>query len=100
VHEKITNQYVDQGVLTIGDLMTLCQKFQPEIITRYKGLGELDPVQLKQTTLDPNNRLLIKLTLKDLEEEVKKFRVLHGDSSEERKELMAHFKINREDLDN
>lgn len=100
VHEKIANQYVDQGILTIGDLMTLCQKFQPEIITRYKGLGELDPVQLKQTTLDPNNRLLIKLTLKDLEEEVKKFRVLHGDSSEERKELMAHFKINREDLDN
>lgn len=100
VHEKAGKEYVSRGVMTIGDFMAMAQKYQPEIVTRYKGLGELNPKQLKDTTLDPNNRILIKLTLEDLEKEIEKFRVLHGDSSEERKQLMAHFRINREDLDN
>jgi DNA gyrase subunit B len=100
VHEKSGKEYVDRGVMTIGDFMAMAQKYQPRILTRYKGLGELNPKQLKQTTLDPNNRILIKLTIEDLEKEIEKFRVLHGDSSEERKQLMANFKIDREDLDN
>jgi DNA gyrase subunit B len=100
VHEKNSKGYEDKGVMSIGDFMTLCQKFQPEILTRFKGLGELNPEDLKKTTLDPNNRTLIQLTIKDLEEELRKFRVLHGDSSDERKDLMAHFKISRDQLDN
>lgn len=100
VHEKSGSNYNDLGTLTIGDFMAMCQKFQPEIITRYKGLGELNPSQLRETTLDPNNRILIQLTMKDLEAELKKFDVLHGNADAERKELMAHFKIKREDLDN
>jgi DNA gyrase subunit B len=100
VAERSGKEYNDRGIMTIGDFMALAQKFQPTIITRYKGLGELNPTQLKETTLDPNKRILIKLTMEDLAEELRKFKVLHGDSSEERKELMAHFKINRDDLDN
>jgi DNA gyrase subunit B len=100
VHEKNGKSYDDRGVMTIGDFLLLCQKFQPVIETRFKGLGELNPKQLKETTLDPNNRILIQLTIQDLEKELEKFRVLHGDSAEERRQLMEHFKISREDLDN
>jgi len=100
LHEVRGKEFEDRGLMSIGELLTLCEKFQPEIEMRYKGLGELDPAKLRETTLDPNNRILIKLTLEDLEAELTKFRILHGDDSEERKKLMAHFKINREDLDN
>jgi len=100
VAEKNGKSYDDRGIMTIGDFMVLCQKYQPEIEVRFKGLGELDSIDLRRTTLDPNNRILIQLTLKDLEEEIEKFRILHGDASEERKELMKHFKIDRDDLDN
>lgn len=100
VYEKSGKDYENRGIQTIGSFLTMCQKFQPIIETRYKGLGELDPVQLFQTTLNPNNRMLIKLTIDDMEEVLRTFRILHGNLDEERKSLMEHFKIAREDLDN
>jgi DNA gyrase subunit B len=100
VHEKVGSQMVDRGVLSIGSMMKLFQRYQPNIMVRYKGLGELNAVNIKETTLDPNNRILIKMTMSDLQEEVEKFKILHGDARDERKELMAHFKIDRDDLDN
>lgn len=100
VNENTNSGTIEHGLKTIGDFMEICQKFRPNIITRFKGLGELNPADIKNTTLNPANRFLIKLTMDDLEEELEKFRVLHGDSSAERKDLMHHFKIDREDLDN
>lgn len=97
---SIKGDNIDRGVMSIGDIMALCQRFQPNIDTRYKGLGELNALDIMDTTLDPNNRILIQLTMEDLEAEIEKFKVLHGDSVEERKQLMAHFKIDRDDLDN
>ncbi len=94
------DKYEERGILSIGKFMALCNKFQPEIINRFKGLGELDAIDLRKTTLDPNNRILIQLTLDDLEKELEKFNIIHGNADAERKKLMAHFKISREDLDN
>jgi len=53
--------------------------------------------------MDPNKRILIQLTMKDVEKEVEKFRIIHGEGTDainERKQLMKNFKIDREDLDN
>lgn len=100
VAEIVDGKPVDRGLMTIGEFMTMCHKFQPSIEQRYKGLGELAASDLRDTTLDPENRLLIKLTMEDLKKEIEKFRVLHGDDSDERKKLMEHFKISLEDLDN
>lgn len=43
-------------------------------ITRYKGLGELDPHELGSTTLSPKNRTLIKYTMESIKEDVNKLR--------------------------
>lgn len=100
VYEQYNNSNEDRGVMTLGQLLMLCQKFQPPIITRYKGLGELNPQDLCNTTLDPTQRILIRMTIKDIEKDLSQFNILHGNDSDERKLLMEHFKINREDLDN
>lgn len=99
--EKVSGEYRERDTMTIGALMTLCQKFQPDIETRFKGLGEMNPDQLLETTLDPNKRSMYKLVISDFETELAKFNILHGEKGiEQRKELMAHFSIDREDLDN
>jgi len=100
INEIVNGQNVERGIMSLGQFFMFIKKFQPEILTRYKGLGELDPNELWETTMDPNKRVLIRLTMEDVEEEIRKFRVLHGNVAEERRKLMEHFKIDRDDLDN
>lgn len=100
INEIISGKSDEKGIMSLTEFFKYTQKFIPEIEKRYKGLGELSANDLWETTMNPNKRILIQLTLEDVKKEVEKFRILHGSDNEQRKSMMSHFKIDREDLDN
>ena len=89
--------------MSIGEFLDVTNKLKPRIITRYKGLGEANSQQLWDTTLNPDTRILIQLTMEDVERDLEIFEKLHGQTKknlEDRKAMMSAYKIKREDLDN
>ncbi|MCS6978387.1 MAG: DNA gyrase subunit B [Gemmatales bacterium] len=68
-------------------------------ITRFKGLGEMDPEELWATTLDPARRTLVKVTLEDAFKADELFRILMGDKVEPRREFIEKHALEVRNLD-
>ena len=68
-------------------------------VTRFKGLGEMDPEELWDTTMDPTARTLLKVNMHDAAAADEMFRVLMGDAVEPRREFIEKHALDVKDLD-
>lgn len=68
-------------------------------ITRFKGLGEMDPEELWDTTLDPSKRILLQVQLDDALKADEMFRILMGEKVEPRRDFIQKYALEVKDID-
>ena len=98
---KITDSDESEIVNTLSELFEIVKKNGRKglQIQRYKGLGEMDPSQLWETTMDPARRKMIQVTMKDAMEAERMFTLLMGDDVEPRREYIERHAAGVKDLD-
>ena len=91
--------YSDDEMKSLTAQMKKAGKKWKEPIQRYKGLGEMDADQLRETTMDPAHRTLRRVTIKDAKAAEDMFELLMGNEVAPRKDFIASAEVDRERID-
>jgi DNA gyrase subunit B len=91
--------YSDDEMKKVTAELTKAGKKWKEPIQRYKGLGEMDADQLRETTMDPDARTLRRITVSDASAAEKMFELLMGNDVAPRKEFISTAEIDRDRID-
>ena len=87
-------------VMLRGLAAAVCEMGQKGLhVTRFKGLGEMNAEELRETTLDPANRTLLNVKMDDVAQADEMFRILMGDKVEPRRDFIEKHALEVRNLD-